>query len=361
MKTIHILIIYSLLLITACQSVDKESKADDKTAQAEALVRWSQANPTDLVGKMVTIPGGEYEMGANSDQADPDEYPKHRVRVDSFLIDVTEVTNGEFAKFVEETGYVTTAEQDIDWEEMKKQLPENTPMPDPELLKAGSLVFKGTEGPVPLNNPGYWWTWTTGADWRHPEGPDSNIDGKEYYPVTHISWEDAQTYADWAGKRLPTEAEWEWAAMGGLSNTVYPWGNELDGGDEIHANYWQGGFPYKNEEKDGYYLSSPVGTFQPNGYGLYDMSGNVWEWCSDLYHYEYYETKKPEEIAYNPRGPETSLDPDEPLIPKRVLRGGSFLCNDSYCSGYRVSRRMKGDMKSSYNHTGFRCARDIKK
>ncbi|MBY5959883.1 formylglycine-generating enzyme family protein [Membranicola marinus] len=359
MKTTSILITLSILLGLSCQSEQKESKRTAFSAKAETKISYSDADPADLIDQMVVIPAGEFEMGANSDQADPDEYPKHMVRVDSFLMDATEVTNAEFSRFVEATGYVTTAEKDIDWEEMKKQLPANTPKPDESLLKAGSLIFKNTDGPVPLNNPGYWWAWTTGADWRHPQGPGSDITGKDHFPVTHISWEDARAYAEWAGKRLPTEAEWEWAAMGGLSNTVYPWGNELDTDNEIHANYWQGDFPYDNEEKDGYYLSSPVGTFKPNGYGLYDMSGNVWEWCADLYHHEYYDTKKPEEIAYNPRGPETSLDPDEPLIPKRVLRGGSFLCNDSYCSGYRVARRMKGDMKSSYNHTGFRCVKDF--
>lgn len=348
-------------LLWSCQS-DTGSKSRNTaipSASAQTRVSLSGASPESLIGTMVEIPGGEFEMGARSNQADPDEYPNHRVKVDGFMMDVTEVTNMQFAAFVEETGYITTAEQDIDWEEMKLQLPSNTPKPEPELLRAGSLVFRPTESPVPLNNPGYWWEWTTGANWRQPLGPGSNIEGKEYHPVTHISWEDAKAYAEWAGKRLPTEAEWEWAAMGGLSKSVYPWGNELDSGDEIHANYWQGGFPYENQEKDGYYLTAPVGTFKPNGYGLYDMSGNVWEWCEDLYHYEYYQEHNPNELTYNPRGPQISLDPDEPMIPKRVLRGGSFLCNDSYCSGYRVSRRMKGDMKSSYNHTGFRCVKDL--
>ena len=356
-----IFLLFAIGMVSSCQSGEKKSAAETAkpAMKAEVSVNYSDAHPEELIDQMVEIPGGEFEMGANSDQADPDEYPTHKVKVDGFLMDVTEVTNQEFAQFVEATGYVTTAQQDIDWEEMKTQLPPNTPQPDPELLKAGSLVFRATDSPVPLNNPGYWWEWTTGADWKHPLGPDSDIEGKELHPVTHISWEDAKAYAEWAGKRLPTEAEWEWAAMGGMSNTVYPWGNELDSGDEIHANYWQGGFPYENQEKDGFYLTAPVGTFQPNGYGLYDMSGNVWEWCEDLYHYEYYNEHSPEEIAYNPRGPQSSFDPDEPLIPKRVLRGGSFLCNDSYCSGYRVSRRMKGDMKSSYNHTGFRCVKDL--
>ncbi|WP_236977059.1 formylglycine-generating enzyme family protein [Membranihabitans maritimus] len=356
-------IIIFLIAITFFYSCKNEKKEEVKMAPVPSpkavQVSHSDVDRESIIGSMVKIPAGEFEMGANSDQADEDEYPKHLVKVDSFLMDVTEVTNAQFREFVDATGYVTTAEKDIDWEEMKKQLPEGTPKPDASMLRAGSLVFKATEGPVPLNNPGYWWAWTTGADWKHPEGPGSNIDGKDQWPVVHISWEDAKAYADWAGKRLPTEAEWEWAAMGGLSKSVYPWGRELDKGDTIHANYWQGSFPFKNSEEDGYYLSAPVGDFVANGYGLYDMSGNVWEWCSDLYHFKSYEMNSDREVAYNPKGPQESYDPDEPLIEKRVLRGGSFLCNDSYCSGYRVSRRMKGDAKSSYNHTGFRCVKDL--
>lgn len=350
-----------VFLFNACNnSSENTKKAEDTNTATVPQKSIAQSNIQGAlpIGQMVEIPGGEFEMGANSDQADKDEYPKHKVRVDGFYMDVTEVTNAEFAAFVEATGYVTTAEKDIDWEEMKQQLPPGTPAPDPELLKAGSLVFSATDGPVPLNNPGYWWAWTQGANWRMPEGPGSSIEGKENWPVVHISWEDATAYAEWAGKRLPTEAEWEWAAMGGLSENVYPWGNELESSNTIHANYWQGSFPFDNTEEDGYYLSAPVASFQPNGYGLYDMSGNVWEWCSDLYHFQSYEMQNDRDVAYDPRGPLESLDPDEPLIEKRVLRGGSFLCNDSYCSGYRVSRRMKGDAKSSYNHTGFRCVKD---
>lgn len=354
---------YPILLMFAiaisCQNSPKEKTSTvDKVEKPQVHIVSSNVEASSLVGKMVEIPGGDFEMGANSDQADKDEYPKHKVRIDGFLMDVTEVTNGQFAEFVKATGYVTTAEKDIDWNEMKEQLPPGTPEPDPELLKAGSLVFSPTDGPVPLNNPGYWWSWTKGANWRMPEGPGSSIEGKENWPVVHVSWEDAHAYAQWAGKRLPTEAEWEWAAMGGKDNVVYPWGNELNENNAVYANYWQGSFPFENTEDDGYYTSAPVGHFAPNGYGLYDMSGNVWEWCSDLYHFQSYEMQNDREVAYDPKGPKESLDPDEPLIEKRVLRGGSFLCNDSYCSGYRVSRRMKGDEKSSYNHTGFRCVKD---
>lgn len=309
---------------------------------------------------MVWIPGGEFMMGGDNEQARADEYPKHKVKLDGFYMDETEVTNEQFEKFVKATGYVTTAEKDVDWNELKKQLPPNTPKPEPVQLKAASLVFVKTPEVVNLVDYSQWWQWTHGADWRHPQGPQSNIVGKEKYPVVHISWDDAVAYSKWAGKRLPTEAEWEYAARGGLKNNVYSWGNTPVDSGRYKCNFWQGSFPNNNENLDGYENSAPVRSFSPNGYGLYDMSGNVWEWCSDLYNNSYYDEFKNVNMAMNPKGPARSYDPDEPMAKKRVMRGGSFLCNESYCSGYRNSSRMKSTQDSGMEHLGFRCVMEIK-
>ncbi len=304
---------------------------------------------------MVWIPGGTFSMGGDNDQARQDEFPKHAVKLNGFFMDTTEVTNAQFAQFVAETAYITTAEKDINWEELKKQLPSDTPKPETETLKAASLVFVPTEGEVSLQDYSQWWSWTHGANWKHPKGMESDIVGNENFPVVHISWDDANAYCKWAGKRLPTEAEWEYAARGGLDKNVYAWGNEkVDEGKE-HCNYWQGSFPYKNDVTDGFFGIAPVKSFQPNGYGLYNMAGNVWEWCADNYNNTYYDSFQKVKIALNPKGPLKSYDPDEPLVAKRVMRGGSFLCNESYCSGYRVSARMKSSADSSMEHLGFRC------
>lgn len=308
---------------------------------------------------MVLIKGGEFEMGADNKQADPDEYPKHKVRVSSFYMDVTEVTNAQFKKFVDATGYITMAERKPDWEELKKTVPPGTPKPPDSVLMAASLVFRQTSGPVDLGNYNQWWAWVKGADWKHPQGPGSSIEGKENYPVVHISWDDAMAYCKWAGKRLPTEAEWEFAARGGLQNNIYPWGNEHVNSGKPKANSWEGKFPWFNEKRDGFITAAPVKSYDCNGYGLFDMSGNVWEWCSDLYNYDYYKTLK-DQVAVNPKGPDRSYDPQEPYAEKRSVRGGSFLCNDSYCSGYRVARRMKSSHDTGLEHTGFRCVKDVK-
>jgi formylglycine-generating enzyme len=314
------------------------------------------SNDTSSSG-MVLVQSGTFDMGADNNQASPDEYPKHTVIVNSFYMDATEVTNAQFEKFITATGYKTTAERNPDWEELKKTVPPGTPKPADSLLQAASLVFKQSTRPVPLTDYTQWWSWVSGADWKHPQGPASNITGKENYPVVHVSWDDAMAYCKWAGKRLPTEAEWEFAARGGLKNNIYPWGNEHVNTGKPKANSWEGKFPYLNEKKDGFITAAPVKTYLPNGYGLYDMAGNVWEWCSDLYNQDYYKTLEGK-TTLNPTGAAKSFDADEPYAIKRTLRGGSFLCNDSYCSGYRVARRMKSSPDTGLEHTGFRCVKD---
>ena len=304
---------------------------------------------------MVWIPGGTFSMGGDNNQARQDEFPKHTVKLDGFFMDVTEVTNAQFAKFVATTAYITTAEKDINWEDLKKQLPSDTSKPEDEKLKAASLVFVPTESEVSLQDYSQWWSWSHGANWKHPKGIESDIVGKENLPVVHISWDDANAYCQWAGKRLPTEAEWEFAARGGLEKNTYVWGNDSVVDEKKQCNYWQGIFPYKNDVTDGFFGSAPVKSFSPNGYGLYDMAGNVWEWCADNYNYNYYDEFEKVQITINPKGPLKSYDPDEPLVAKKVMRGGSFLCNESYCSGYRVSARMKSSPDSSMEHLGFRC------
>ena len=325
-------------------------------ASSDSSLQFSKDTSTK---GMVFIKGGAFMMGGDNSQASADEYPKHKVGVSSFWMDASEVTNTQFEKFVNATHYITTAEKKPDWEEMKQTLPPGTPKPPDSMLVAASLVFHQTSGPVDLNDYSQWWSWVKGADWKHPEGPNSNIKGKENYPVVQVSWYDAMAYCKWAGKRLPTEAEWEYAARGGLQNDIYPWGNEPINEGKPKANSWGGKFPYYNDDKDGFAGLAPVKSFAANGYNLYDMAGNVWEWCSDWYDADYYKSFG-NSVATNPAGPAKSNDPVDPYTPKRSLRGGSFLCNDAYCSGYRVARRMKSSPDTGLEHTGFRCVKDAK-
>lgn len=312
---------------------------------------------------MVWIPGGEFSMGKSDPTVEfcggndpmPDARPIHRVRVPGFWMDRTEVTNAAFARFVAATGYVTVAE--------RPPRPEDFPGAPPELLVAGSVVFTPPHRPVPLGNALQWWRYVPGASWRHPEGPGSSLDGREHHPVVHVAYEDAEAFARWAGKRLPTEAEWEFAARGGQAGKSYPWGDELQPGGRWMANTWQGSFPHGGVAEDGFERAAPVASFPPNAYGLHDMAGNVWEWCSDWYRPDTYERRVAAaggDVIINPRGPaeSESFDPQEPGMPKRVQRSGSFLCTDQYCTRYMVGSRGKGAVDTGSNHLGFRLVRD---
>jgi formylglycine-generating enzyme required for sulfatase activity len=292
---------------------------------------------------MVWIPGGTFWMGAD-DASMSDARPVHEVVVDGFWIDRTEVTNRQFARFVAATGYRTVAERK----------PEAKDFPDapPENLVAGSLVFTPPAGEVSLKDHLAWWSYVPGADWRHPEGPGTSIDGRDEHPVVQVCWDDAAAYARWAGKRLPTEAEWEFAARGGKARTRYTWGEEQRPGGKWQANIWQGRFPGRNTAEDGFAGTAPVATFPPNGYGLFDMAGNAWEWCADWYRPGYEVDSR-----RNPQGPATSYDPAEPGVAKRVQRGGSYLCSDEYCTRYLPGARGKGAPDSGAPHVGFRCVR----
>jgi len=310
---------------------------------------------------MVWIPGGVFTMGTDDPDAHESERPAHRVQVRGFWIDEAEVTNAQFRKFVDATGYKTTAERPVDWEVMKTQLPPGTPRPTDEQLGPGSLVFDPPAGALPpggLDNIANWWTWTLGADWRHPDGPDSSIEGKDDYPVVHVSFEDATAYANWAGRRLPTEAEWERASRGGVDGRKYAWGDSFSPEGKRMANTWQGRFPQVVEDQDGYPRLAPVKMFPANGYGLYDTIGNAWEWCSDWYRPDTYREHGVNDVTVDPKGPSESYDPDEPFQPKRVTRGGSFLCSSNYCTNYRPSARRGTATDSGMSHLGFRCVKD---
>jgi len=296
---------------------------------------------------MAWIPAGEFWMGSEEPQF-PDSRPVHRVRLDGFWIDRTEVTNEQFERFVKATHYVTVAE--------RKPRIEDFPGADPEKLVAGSLVFTPPDHPVSLSNQYAWWSYKEGANWKNPEGKGSTIKGRAKHPVVQVAYDDAVAYCGWKGKRLPTEAEFEYAERGGLDRKRYAWGDELMLHGKYMANTFQGHFPDTNTGSDGYTATAPVAAFPPNGYGLFDMSGNVWEWTSDWYRPDYYAIlAKGGAEALNPTGPPDSYDPDEPGIKKKVQRGGSFLCSDQYCLRYMPGGRGKGEPSTSTNHIGFRC------
>jgi sulfatase modifying factor 1 len=323
----------------------------------EVVANGVAAPAADHTG-MVWLEGGEFAMGC----ADPRELPHggtspmadarpiHRVVVDGFWIDRTEVTNDEYAAFVAATGYVTVAERAPTAEEFPGAPAEN--------LVAGSIVFTPPSEAVPLNDHYRWWSYVKGANWRHPDGPTSGISGKGNHPVVQVAYADAEAYARWSGKRLPTEAEWEFAARGGLAGAPYAWGSEFQPQGKWMANIWQGSFPVTNTREDGFEGVAPVGRFDGNGYGLFDMAGNVWEWCSDWYRPDEYEKRAAVGgVVRNPTGPSDSFDPAEPGQAKRVQRGGSFLCTEQYCTRFMIGTRGKGEVSSGSNHLGFRCVK----
>ena len=315
------------------------------------------ATPADAPAGMVLVPAGEFEMGTDDPRSMANERPAHRVKLDAFWIDACDVTNADFRKFVEATHYLTTAERPIDWEEMKKQVPPGTPKPPDEVLKPGSLVFTPPDHAVDLRDMSGWWTWTNGADWKHPQGPASNIDGKDDYPVVQVSWDDAVAYATWAGKRLPTEAEWEYASRGGSSSTRYYWGNDFPNEGKGVCNTFTGDFPFKNTGADGFAGTSPVKAFPPNGYGLYDMAGNVWNWCSDFYADDVHVRAKAQGVIANPAGPDKTFSAHNPAAMERVTKGGSFLCSPQYCESYRPTARRGTPPDTGSGHVGFRCVK----
>jgi sulfatase modifying factor 1 len=345
------------------RSSDQQSVATKLEISARSAFQPTNTNSIDSPPAppegMAWIPGGEFSMGVdNPPDADEvgmkqssDARPIHRVYVDGYFMDKTAVTNAQFAEFVKATGYVTVAE--------RKPRAEDFPGAPPENLVAGSVVFSPPTKPVPLNDHLQWWSYLPGANWRHPLGPKSDIKGKEKYPVVHVAYEDAEAYAKWAGKRLPTEAEWEFAARGGEAGAPFTWGEEFCPGGKYMANTHQGHFPNTDSGADGWVGIAPVETYPANAYGLYDMAGNVWQWTSDWYRPDYYAQLANNGVARNPRGPNTPFDPLEPGTNKKVHRGGSFLCTDEYCSRYIVGTRGKGEVDTGTNHLGFRLVKDV--
>ena len=347
-------LILAITTLVSCQNNSAISKSRTKAIDTCIMGNIPSRNVLPSTGsipagkdsvKMIYVRGGKLSLGSTYFE---DAKPQREIEVSAFYIDEHEVTNAQFQKFVEETKYITVAERPLD--------PKDFPGVDPSLLVAGSAVFVGNPQAENLDNPLSWWKYVPGANWKNPEGPQSNLQGRANHPVVHIAYEDAVAYAKWAGKRLPTEAEWEIAAKAYIhTDEAYYWGNELKKDGKWMANTYQGNFPKKNFKLDGYVGTAPVKSFPANALGIYDMVGNVWEWCSDFYRPVYDTTGD----VLNPKGPNDSYDPMEPGLEKRVQRGGSFLCVDNYCERYKAGGRGKGEVKSPTNNVGFRCVKDI--
>jgi sulfatase modifying factor 1 len=341
-KLTGLVVIFWNVLIS-CSPDSKDNKSITDATNSNPGMQW--------------IPGGEFTMGTDDQQSYDHERPAHQVKVAGFWMDETEVTNEQFKKFVDESSYVTVAERKPDWNELKKQLPPGTPKPPDSILVAGSLKFTPPNHPVMLNDYSQWWSWTAGANWREPEGPGSTIKGRMNHPVVHISHDDAIAYCAWAGKRLPTEAEWEFASRGNVSPTPFDFAKDIAPNGKFVANVFQGSFPNNNLVEDGFVATAPVKSFPPNSFGLYDMIGNVWELTNDLYNPSYYQSLSDAELTVNPKGPATSFDPEEPSVIKYVSKGGSYLCGSDYCSNYRSSARQATAFDSGQSHIGFRCVK----
>jgi sulfatase modifying factor 1 len=334
------------LIFLSCNVERESDQAKDGNSQ-----------PKEKIPGMVWVPGGTFIMGTSEADAYNHERPAHQVKIKGFWMDETEVTNEQYKAFVEETGYITVAERKPQWEDLRRQAPPGTPRPHDSLLVAGALVFNPPKEPVMLNDYSQWWRWLPGTDWKHPEGPGSNLEGRMNFPVVQVAYEDAKAYCDWAGKRLPTEAEWEFASRGGAEQQRYAWGDELKMNGRFMANTFQGSFPNYNSGEDGFEMASPVKSFPPNAYGLYDMIGNLWEWTNDWYDVNYFEKLSRNKVSTNPQGPDKPYDPNEPYAIKRVSKGGSFLCADDYCVNYRPSARQGTAFDSGMSNLGFRCVR----
>lgn len=367
MKFIIVPTITLLFLFSACKSEHKKAKAETKTAQqdiqvvdnknSETSIIIEQPEGVDTPDGMVWIPGGTFKQGAvaQDKMAMGHEKPAFSVTISGFFMDINEVTNADFKKFVDATDYKTIAEREIDWEEMKKQVPAGTPKPHDSIMQPGSLLFKKTKSSVAnLYDFSQWWEWKIGANWKQPNGPGSSLKGIENHPVVHIAYDDALAYCEWAGRRLPTEAEWERAARGNQQDKIFTWGDDLTMLPKM-ANSWEGEFPVNNTKIDGFERRAAVKSYSPNDFGLYDMAGNVWEWTNDWYNTNYYkEVSQKGTVVNNPMGSETPFNERDPYARERVIKGGSFLCSDSYCASYRISARMATSLDSSQEHLGFR-------
>lgn len=351
---------FAVAILAGFSQMSCQEKSSDKALDENKMVIASMPEPADKIEGMVWIPGGEFVMGTNEVDAYAAEKPAVDLKVAGFWMDTHEVTNAQFKKFVDETGYITIAEQDLDWEELKTQLPPDTPKLDDSLLVAGSMVFSPPSYAVPTRDISLWWEWVDGASWKNPEGPDSDLKGKEQHPVVHIAFDDAEAYAAWAGKRLPTENEWEFAARGGANGKRFAWGDELTPNGQYLANTFQGNFPNDNQSLDGFSGTSPVKSFAPNTFGLYDMIGNVWELTAD-----WYDALKYARLAGQAPKLDANMNqcynPDNPYAMERVIKGGSYLCADSYCVNYRPSARQGQAFDSGTSNVGFRLVKEAEK